>query len=286
MKSLFSLLVGLFLLSASTHAISLTFKLDIFSSGSDIYACNAGLVHKPYNSRVCYERSNPEQSCNPSLCEEGQACNCVCTGDILNNNGQGEYRLDFLTATYSNWADHGEVGARRTTRNVNAGTRTYNQVFNDRDAFTKELSSLTFNLGSERYGAEYFLDVCYKATQINYPNGLGLNYSHDKQITMTDLDPQSGYNYERLSALAYRTVVICKEKDSTRPLITETRWDRFNGRNVIDFRNINFSMDLEKCKVRYMFKETNLEGVASLRRWNLQKARVCTYTSFNEPALD
>ncbi|GEM_PF-4016710 len=103
---------------------------------------------------------------------------------------------------------------------------------------------------------------------------------------MTDLDPQSGYNYERLSALAYRTVVICKEKDSTRPLVTETRWDRFNGRNVIDFRNINFSMDLEKCKVRYMFKETNLEGVASLRRWNLQKARVCTYTSFNEPALD
>jgi hypothetical protein len=285
MKSLFSLLVGLFLLSASTHAISLTFKLDIFSSGSDIYACNAGLMHKAYQARVCYDRNNPENSCNPSLCEEGQACNCVCTGDILNNDGQGEFRLDYFTASYSNWADHGEIGSGKKTKNMTAGKNDFNQLFKDKKAFEKELSSLTFNLGSERYGAKYFLDVCYKSTQITYPSGLGLNYSHDKQITVTDLS-DNGYNYEDLSGLAYKTVVVCKKKDSSDTQTEINDWAQFNGSQVVDFSKVNFSFDIEKCKVRYLFKETNRTGLESLRRWNLQKARVCTYTSFNEPELN
>ena len=61
MKSLLSLMFGLMLLSFNANAISLTFKLDIFSSGVDIYACNAGLMHGKYQDRVCYERDNPEK---------------------------------------------------------------------------------------------------------------------------------------------------------------------------------------------------------------------------------
>lgn len=286
MKSLLSLMFGLMLLSFNANAISLTFKLDIFSSGTDIYACNAGLKHKGYEGRVCYERDNPENSCNPGTCTSGEMCNCVCTGDTLNNDGQGEYRLDYMTASYRDWADHGEIGANAGSTVREAGLNSFNQLWNNQTAFGKELSSLTFNLGSERYGAVYFLDVCFRATQISYDYpGTTINYSHDKQVTITDLS-QNGYNYEELSGLVVKTVVQCKAKNQSWYKVEETPWTAFNGNDLIDYSKRNITKDLEKCKVRYLFKESNRSGLESLRRWNLQKARVCTYTSFNEPLLD
>ncbi|MEC7278284.1 MAG: hypothetical protein VXV96_18320 [Bdellovibrionota bacterium] len=282
MKTLLALVVGLFL-TTNAHAISLTFKLDIFSSGSDIYACNAGLMHQGYEGRVCYERDNTEQSCNPLNCKDGEACNCVCTGDTLNNSGQGEYRLDYLNATYRNWADHGETSSVGGAANKEAGLTNFNQVFDNNQAFGKELSSLTFNLGSERYGAVYFLDVCFRATQISYDYaGSTINWAHDKQVTITDLSP--GYNYEELSGLKVKAVVKCKAKGENWFTKEVTDWKYFNNSDVINYSKYNITKDLEKCKVRYLFKEGNRNGLASLRRWNLQKARVCTYTSFDEPA--
>lgn len=286
MKSLFSLMFGLMLLSFNANAISLTFKLDIFSSGSDIYACNAGLKHKGYQDRVCYERDNPENSCNPGTCTSGEQCNCVCTGDTLNNDGQGEYRLDYFNATYRNWADHGEIGGGAGSQYKEAGKNNFNQLFSNNTAFGKELSGLTFNLGSERYGAVYFLDVCYRATQISYDYpGSTINYSHDKQVTITDLS-DNGYNYEELSGLAVKAVVMCKAKGQSWYQVEETDWRAFNGADVLNYAKKNIRKDLEKCKVRYLFKESNRQGLQSVRRWNLQKARVCTYTSFNEPLID
>ncbi len=287
MRSFLSLVVLLFAMSANTHAISLTFKLDIFSSGTDIYACNAGLKHKGYENRVCYERDNPERSCNPGTCTSGEMCNCVCTGDTLNNDGQGEYRLDYFTASYRDWADHGEFGANSATVNKEAGLTEFNKLFSNNESFNKELTSLTFNLGSERYGAVYFLDVCFRATQISYDYpGSTINYSHDKQVTITDLS-DNGYNYEELSGLLVKTVVSCKAKGGSTFVADETDWTAFNGSDLINYAKKNITYDLEKCKVRYYFKESNRQDtLASIRRWNLQKARVCTYTSFNEPAAE
>jgi len=118
-------------MTSNAHAIALTFKLDIFSSGSDIYACNAGLKHKGYQSRVCYERDQPSKSCNPNLCEEGQACNCVCTGSIT-GDGAGEYRLDYLRTSFSDWADHGEMGPNSSSVVREAGKNGLNQVLENK----------------------------------------------------------------------------------------------------------------------------------------------------------
>ncbi len=285
MKSLLSLVFGLMLLSFNANAISLTFKLDIFSSGVDIYACNAGLMHGAYEGRVCYERDNPENSCNPGLCTAGEMCNCVCTGDQLNNSGQGEYRLDYLQSSYRNWADHGEIGGGAGSAVKEAGLNGFNQLWSNEVAFDKELSSLNFNLGSERYGAVYFLDVCYRSTQITYDyQGSTINFAHDKQVTITDLS-SNGYNYEELAGLLVKTVLSCKEKGKSWKTIEETNWTAFNGNDLINYSRRNITKDLEKCKVRYLFKESNDDGLASLRRWNLQEARVCTYTSFDEPTV-
>lgn len=285
MKSLMTILVAL-IVSANVHAVSLTFKLDIFSSGTDLYACNAGLKHTAHANRVCYERDNPENSCNPGTCTSGEQCNCVCTGDTLNNDGQGEYRLDYFNATFRDWADHGEIGSNSGSVYKEAGLTSFNKLFSNSDAFGKELSGLTFNLGSERYGAVYFLDVCFRATQISYDYpGSTINYSHDKQVTITDLST-NGYNYEELSGLQVKAVVSCKAKNQSWYQVEETSWAAFNSSDIINYAKKNITKDLEKCKVRYYFKEGNRSGLQSVRRWNLQKARVCTYTSFNEPLLD
>jgi len=284
MKNIFGLIVGLLLVCSNANAISLTFKLDIFSSGSDIYACNAGLKHGTYQQRVCYERENPEQSCNPALCEEGQACNCVCTGAI-NGEDDGEYRLDYFKASYTDWADHGTVGANFTRKVKEAGKSNFNKLFTNNEAFNKELQSLTFNLGSERYGAVYFLDVCFRATQISYDYpGSTINWALQRQVTITDL-ANNGFNYEELSGLQVRAEVACRQKNGSTLTINDSGWSSFNGNDLINWAKKNITKDLEKCKVRYYFKESNRSGVASIRRWNLQEARVCTYTSFNEPAL-
>lgn len=285
MKFLKLSLVAMFL-ATNAHAISLTFKLDIFSSGADIYACNAGLIHQGYKKRVCYERDNPKRSCNPGVCtNKNTQCNCVCTGDTLNGNGQGEYRLDYFKSAYRNWADHGEIGKGAKTETREAGEKKFNQLFKDEDAFGKELSSLTFNLGSERYGAVYFLDVCYRATQISYDyKGSTIAYTADKQVTITDLS-KNGYNYEELSGLAVKAVTMCKAKGKNWYKVEETNWASFNSSDIINYSHKNIKKDLETCKVRYYFQESNRDGLASIRRWNLQEARVCTYTSFNEPTL-
>lgn len=285
MKTLLALIVGLFL-TTNAHAISLTFKLDIFSSGNDIYACNAGLMHKGYEGRVCYERDNPERACNPGTCTSGEQCNCVCTGDTLNNSGQGEYRLDYFTSSYRNWADHGEIGGGATTKTKEAGLNSFNQLFNNNEAFGKELSSLSFNLGSERYGAVYFLDVCFRATQIsyNYP-GSTINWAHDKQVTITDL-LNNGYNYEELSGLEVKTVTTCKPKNASAYQVEQTNWTAFGSSDILNYQTKQIKKDLEKCKVRYLFREANRSGLASIRRWTKQAARVCTYTSFDEPTAE
>lgn len=286
MKTLLALVVGLFL-TTNAHAISLTFKLDIFSSGSDIYACNAGLMHQGYEGRVCYERDNPERSCNPGTCTSGEQCNCVCTGDTLNNSGQGEYRLDYFTSSYRNWADHGEIGNGATTKTKEAGLNSFNQLFNNNQAFGKELSSLKFNLGSERYGAVYFLDVCFRATQIAYNyQGTTINWAHDKQVTITDL-LNNGYNYEQLSGLEVKTITSCKAKGNGNWVTEqESNWTAFGSSDILNYAKKNITKDLEKCKVRYYFREANTTGLASIRRWTKQAARVCTYTSFDEPAAE
>jgi len=284
MKSFLAAFVGLLLMTSNAHAIALTFKLDIFSSGADIYACNAGLKHKGYNSRVCYERDQPETSCNPNLCEEGQACNCVCTGSIT-GEGDGEYRLDFLKASFSDWADHGEIGANSSTVVREAGINSFNKVFDNNEAFGKELKSLTFNLGSERYGAVYFLDVCFRATQIRYDyNGSTINWAMERQVTITDL-ANNGYNYEELAGLQVKAAVQCNIKGGGDYSLADSGWQNFNGNDLINWSKKNISKDLKNCKVRYYFRESKRQGLQSLRKWNLQEARVCTYTSFNEPSL-
>ncbi len=304
MRKLFIALLALVAMAGTANAVNLTFKFDVMSSGNSMYACNAGLKHENYSTRVCYERDNITRSCNPSVCVQGQACNCVCTGGKIPgwyDSSAGEVRLDHFSAEYRDWADNGELGKNKKQFADNAGYTSFKQIFDtNREAYNKEISKLVFKLGSERYGAEYFVDICFRATQINYPNNVGLTWDVKNAVTVTDIGSSQngsssfdvegnqgtvwykGQTYQNLSGLKVGAHVYCKDKNN-RPVINKTfSYSTFSNGQLKKFLDQDTTADLRGCKVRYFFKETNRDGLQSIRKWKKQQARICTYTSINE----
>lgn len=181
--------VAMLLISAqSANAISLRFKFKTFSSGPEIYACNAGLRHKETRHKACYFEDT-QTACTPQECN-GTKCDtrCICTND----NG-GEFLMDYMKGSYNTWTDAtpsnngGFWNTTWTASSKQAGNGTYATLVNHPDAFATRIKELSFNLGSELYGAEYFVDVCYRGPQIEYfADGVPANFSLLVQATATD----------------------------------------------------------------------------------------------------
>ena len=215
MKMLFLLLA---FCTSSAFAVDLEFAFDVNSSGPSIYPCDAGIKHMKHNERVCYDRVT-QNSCDPSLCTQETQCNCVCTGGA-GANGDGEYRQDFLKASYATWTENGEYAPSSViTTAVSAAESTFNRIFSGKNEWDKQLTNLTFNLGSERYGSEFYLDVCYRGPQIEYYQAYlnaqssdinsFPNFAIKLQSTVTDLVSTNGLKYSALADLKVKTEVTC-----------------------------------------------------------------------------
>ncbi|WP_127717419.1 hypothetical protein [Halobacteriovorax sp. HLS] len=302
-------LVAIALLAAtfSAQAIEVSFDFTVFSSGSSIYPCNAGIKHANPRQEVCYERTNPNNSCNPNACEDGESCDCVCAG----TNG-GQYNVDFLKASYANWTDHNETIGSSTAATVKASTSN-NYIFsNDSDAngsvtnanyFDKQLTALTFNLGTETFGAEYVLDVCFRGPQIDYASSdIRSNWTAKAQATIQDM---LGYeSYASVAGLKVDSEVVCEHQVAGNPLPLNTVPNAltFGDNGIYDDLILNADLGLSDvakgsasvtgprgttptfCRVRYTFSEGNgLSGRELFRPWKKQAAKVCTKTSIEEP---
>lgn len=212
-----------FLSASSAFAVSVEFSFDINSSGPSIYPCNAGIRHDAHSSRVCYDRVT-QSSCNPSACVSEQACNCVCTGST---NDQGEYRLDFMRASFADWTDNGQYAGSSASKNLYAKNGSFHELFdvNNKEEWNKQVTKLEFDLGSERYGAEFYLDVCYRGPQIEYfyaqqnggfsgsPSGYEFpNFALKSQATVTDLVSSNGLRYSDLSDLKVKVSAVCDQQ--------------------------------------------------------------------------
>lgn len=304
-----NLLVGMFMLltAVSANAVNLAFKFEVNSSGNSMYACNAGLKKVQATDRVCYDRAKLDQgeltSCTPNVaCSTGDNCNCVCTGGGLGNtaiSNEGNSRLDFYRASVANWTDNGEVATGITSVYKEAGDSSFNSIYALSEMFGKQLTSLEFNFGSERYGTEYFVDICFRATQIEYDYNSSLNWTIKGGVTVTDLgdldnddftydgalnEVLSGETYQSLAGLEVKGSVFCKDKAGTTVnLGTFSGYDSFTAGQLKTLISTSTGSDLKGCYFRYSFKESNTAGITSIRKWKKQKAKVCTYSSVNEP---
>ncbi len=323
----FLLVVAAFLaVTQSAFAINLTFKFDVYSSGPSIYACNAGLKHAPAQ-RQCYDRVTGGScslgcaSGNASLCAPGTTPqSCVCTGG--DNNNQGGYRLDYLNVKHANWVDNGEAAGAQTSTKITAreSDSAFNTVFaeNNTQFFGKQLTEMSVNLGSEQYGAEYFLDVCYRGPQIDYNNVDGINFALKGKVTVNNLTKGNGQelDYKTLASLNTRAEVKCYLEDEYQyclqtgscggtttlnpavdsiPSVIGYNYTRNSGayqtlagtsqeKTLLNDGAMRVGNEKTPrfCVVRYFFKENN----TNFRKWKLQAAEACTYTEINEPVAE
>jgi hypothetical protein len=178
----------LMIAAQNANAISLRFKFKTFSSGPEIYACNAGLRHASSTHKVCYFE-NTQKACTPD--DESTAntnTRCVCTGV-----DGGEYLRDYMNGSYDTWAaatgsnEGGVWNSSWTDVNKQSGVASYETLVKHGDAFASRIKELSFNLGSELYGAEYFVDVCYKGPQMEYSeDNIATNFKLSAQASATD----------------------------------------------------------------------------------------------------
>lgn len=214
-------LAFLFLLASAFNAsaVSLDFSFDVNSSSASIYPCDAGLRHEGGAGQVCYDRRDG-QSCNPaSACNNTSNCDCVCTGVA---SGGIAPALDNVVATSAAWTENGQgAGSNIVTRTNSAKTVNTNQfvrLFTGVSEWDNQLTSLSFNFGSAKYGTEYFLDVCYRGPQIEYFQAFGNDASAaipkfkiGLQTTSTTLAGVTS-SYETIAGLKVRSEVYCDQQ--------------------------------------------------------------------------
>lgn len=210
--------VFLAFIAANAMAVTLDFSFDVNSSSASIYPCDAGLRHEGGAGQVCYDRRDGG-SCNPATaCNSNTTCDCVCSG-VSTGNAPA---LDNVVATTAAWTENG-VGAGTTlvTRSASAKTVNTNQfvrLFNGTQEWSNQLTSLSFNFGSAKYGAEYFLDVCYRGPQIEYfqafgntPSAAIPKFKVKLSTTSTTLAGATN-SYETIAGLKVRSEIYCDQQ--------------------------------------------------------------------------
>lgn len=298
------LILAFALIMGPAYAVELNFSFNVNSSGPSIYPCDAGIRHVTHTDEVCYDRTT-QDSCDPTSCEAGEECDCICTSG--SGSGDTDFSQDFLTVTHADWADNGSPVPPTTMTTVEAADVDFARIFTDKNEWNKQISALTFNLASERYGAEFYLDVCYRGPQIDFEGNPSVNKHRMKlQSTITDLVSVNGLRYSELSDLKVKITATCdlqREGDYTGPANDDalahqimgvsggdknfsTSYAAFNaGANAFllnDWINTANNKTPRFCKIRYSFLENvrnnTANPLATIRKWQKQQARISTFS--------
>lgn len=249
-------------LASSAQAVENTFTFDVLSSGPDIYACNAGIKHVNPQGQVGYDVND----------------------SVTRTNDQGDYLQDvmmFSLKKYDQWTDTATnyVSSKRvrangsddwTTATGFSGMRSGNlnahkDGFGTADEKSIVLADLTYELSSERYGTEYFVDVCYYGPRF-HAGAVGTHFVTDAEVTFTNLWFK---NYREKSNLLVKAKLVC---DGV--LKKSTNWQSAN----VSFRSFwnNSSIGgaaYDKCVFRYSFKENTTEMRANIKHGAQVKVR-------------
>ena len=309
-KFLFTAIALLSLAAQNAFAVSLTFQFDVNSSGPSMYSCNAGIKHAQ-EAKICYDKVSGT-TCTPA-CAAGNssACTantspatCACTGEEDSSN-QGATFMDFANINYGDWSDNQDSSTAANNSKLSSFGYDWTSLFPmTTGAYANQIKDLTINLGSEIYGAEYFVDICYRGAQIDYSNVPTLNFGLLGRVTVTNL--KTGTNYQDLSKLKVQAETKCVMQDAfdycSSDIVTELNLcgstgvhttvqssdqvPAYTSAQQISLLNAGTmgsgsSRAPKFCYTRYTFSETS----HIVRKWKEQKARICTYTRISEPTL-
>ena len=263
--------------SFSSQAIENNFTFKVYSSGPNIYACNAGIKHKNIRENAGYVAGNSETS-------------AINPGDYL----QDAFYYNFTEVLEGSWYETGITGTPGHKR----ATGGNNYVLAKNDLFKLDntqalaldahrvggfngnpsvLSSLHFELSSEVYGTEYFVDVCYYGSRgmADHYN-VGTNLIAKSSATFTDISNILDKDYKELSGLQAKAELVCRRGSSV-TMEASTGFSSVTSNFKQYWSNVNLSTTSngydsgpEKCVVRYSFKETNTDKLRVNIEHNMQ----------------
>ena len=122
--------------------ISSASEVNVQSRSEDLFVCNAGARH-PGSGKICLSPTTGV-ACNPND-DNTDACTCLSLG------AQGDY----VSAWTSSNA--GEMLQQKLS-----GSDTYMNIISPTQTFLHRLNAIQFQLGSETYGSEYYVQFCYR----------------------------------------------------------------------------------------------------------------------------
>lgn len=156
----------------------------------DVSCKTAGNV---FNSqeRTC---SNPHNGDNG-----GNGNTCVCSTQ------DGRKFGNYVHASWTKWEDRQDPH----TDKVSGVSPYFETLFGEVDAFDRVLDKLSFNLGSETYNAAYFVDICYRGSQIDYSHYKAA-YKVVAEASLTDIGYKyNGKGYSDFADLEVQAHLIC-----------------------------------------------------------------------------
>ncbi len=232
---------ALLVASVGANAIENTFTFTVESSGPDMYACNAGIKHVNPAGQVGYTVGDGvTATTNP--------------GDYLQDVMQYSFgKYDEWTDTYTAIHTDKRVranGSSAFTSVAGAGINTTfgaYRVNGNPQLETLVLKKLNFELSSERYGAEYFVDICYYGPRFDR----GGNYfAADAEVTMTNTFSK---NYLVKAGLVAKAELVCdgsvKASTAFAPMTSGNLKSFWNGVNIGEAKKV--------CVTRFSFKESS-----------------------------
>ena len=184
------------LLLCSQKIFSATFTYT--NTNPLFYPCNVGIRHSE-TSAICTDILTGN-TCTPS---STTVTTCVCTSD----GTAGSWDRDIAHITYGDWVNPPTPISPLYSSDLIAinSTTSYNSLFATEDvAYTKEITNLSIDLGSEVYGSEYFIDICY----LGPPGTVGTNgsnYSMKATLTVSNLR----LNYQTNANLQAKAEIKC-----------------------------------------------------------------------------
>ena len=162
------------------------------------YPCNAGIRHSEI-AAICTDVTTGN-SCTPS---STNVASCICTSD----GTSGTWDRDIGHIAYGDWVNPPAPVSPLYSSDLTSlnSLTSFNTLFASEDiSYTKQITNLSIDLGSEVYGSEYFVDICYLG-----PTGTvgtnGSNYSMKSTLTVTNLK----LNYQTNANLQARAEIKC-----------------------------------------------------------------------------
>lgn len=202
LRALSLLAAGAFTAQAA-HAADINFNFLVNSSGSDLYACDAGIwdplfmLVPPFGARGSAAQSNVQA--RVGAYNNGNPIS-IWNDVQVQGNTVLPPPVAFHTVAYPN----GYPGFLTPVMD-----RLDNVIYNSNGG--TQSGELTINLASDYYGARYFVDFCFRGSQIPYLDG-GYQYHVRDVVTATDIATGT---YLVDADLDVQGKLVCQERTSS-----------------------------------------------------------------------